>query len=73
VGVLGDIKAGGKKALFLRTYTEDVSLFLTGETEDVDWQAKLTKANVRIVGELQASPARDRTYGHHCDPAGGNP
>jgi thioredoxin reductase (NADPH) len=60
VGVLGDIKAGGKKALFLRTYTEDVSLFLTGETEDVDWQAKLTKANVRIVG-------------HHCDPAGGNP
>jgi thioredoxin reductase (NADPH) len=53
VGVLGDIKAGGKKALFLRTYTKDVSLFLTDETEDVDWQEKLTKANVRIVGELQ--------------------
>ena len=53
VGVLGDIKAGGKKALFLRTYTKDVSLFLTDETEDVDWQKKLTKANVRIVGELQ--------------------
>jgi thioredoxin reductase (NADPH) len=33
VGVLGDIKAGGKKALFLRTYTKDVSLFLTDETE----------------------------------------
>ena len=53
VGVLGDIKAGGKKALFLRTYTKDVSLFLTDETEDVDWQEKLTKANVRIVGKLQ--------------------
>src|ERR1700704_1277120 len=53
VGVLGDIKAGGKKALFLRTYTKDVSLFLTDETEDVDWQKKLAKANVRIVGELQ--------------------
>jgi thioredoxin reductase (NADPH) len=53
VGVLGDIKAGGKKALFLRTYTKDVSLFLTDETEDVEWQEKLTKANVRMVGELQ--------------------
>src|SRR5690242_15973995 len=53
VGVLGDIKAGGKKALFLRTYTKDVSLFLTDETGDLDWQEKLTKANVRIVGELQ--------------------
>ncbi len=52
VGVLGDMKAGGKKALFLRTYTKDVSLFLTDETEDVDWQERLTKANVRIVGEL---------------------
>lgn len=53
VGVLGDIKAGGKKALFLRTYTKDVSLFLTSETEDVEWQEKLTKANVRMVRELQ--------------------
>ena len=53
VGVLGDIKAGGKKALFLRTYTKDVSLFLTDETADVEWREKLTKANVRIVGKLQ--------------------
>lgn len=53
MGVLGDIKGGGKKALFLRTYTKDVSLFLTDQTEDVEWQEKLTKANVRIVGELQ--------------------
>ena len=73
VGVLGDIKAGGKKALFLRTYTKDVSLFLTDETEDVDWQEKLTKANVRIVGKLETSQASDRKHGHRCDPAGGNP
>jgi hypothetical protein len=32
VGVLGDIEEGGKKALFLRTYTKDVFLFLTDET-----------------------------------------
>src|ERR1700730_11142093 len=54
VGVLGDIKAGGKKALFLRSYTKDVSLFLTDETtEDVGSQQKLTKANVRIVRKLK--------------------
>ena len=53
VGVLGDLKAGGKKALFLRTYTKDVWLFLTDETEDVEWQEKLTKTNVKIVGQLQ--------------------
>src|SRR3954468_4844988 len=53
VGVVGDITAGGKRALFLRTYTKDVSLFLTDETEDVDWQKKLAKANVRIVGNLK--------------------
>jgi thioredoxin reductase (NADPH) len=54
VGVLGDINAGGKKALFLRTYTKDVLLFLTDETTaDVAWQEKLTKQNVRIVGKLK--------------------
>jgi thioredoxin reductase (NADPH) len=54
VGVLGDIEAGGKKALFLSSYTKDVSLFLTDETnEDVGSQEKLTKANVKIVGKLK--------------------
>ena len=54
VGVLGDIKAGGKKALFLCTYTKDVSLFLTDETAgDEGWEEKLTKGNVRIVGMLK--------------------
>jgi thioredoxin reductase (NADPH) len=53
VGVLGDIKAGGKKALFLRTYTKDVSLFLTNETiEDAGSREKLTQADVKIVGQL---------------------
>jgi thioredoxin reductase (NADPH) len=53
VGVLGDIKAGGKKALFLRTYTKDVSLFLTGEMSvDVDLRKKLEGKNVRIVDKL---------------------
>lgn len=54
VGVLGDIKAGGKKAQFLRTYTKDVSLFLTDETtKDLNWQDKLKASDVRIVGQLQ--------------------
>ena len=54
MGVLGDIKAGGKKALFLCTYTKDVSLFLTDETTgDEGWEEKLTKGNVRIVGMLK--------------------
>ena len=54
VGVLGDIKAGGKKALFLRTYTKDVSLFLTNETnEDAGSREKLIQADVRIVGQLE--------------------
>jgi thioredoxin reductase (NADPH) len=52
VGVLGDIKAGGKKALFLRTYTKDVLLFLTDETENRKWEEKLTKGAVRIVRDI---------------------
>jgi thioredoxin reductase (NADPH) len=52
VGVLGDIKAGGKKALFLRTYTKDVLLFLTDETEDAEWEEKLTNGAVRIVRDV---------------------
>jgi len=54
VGVLGGIEAGGKKALFLSTYTKDVSLFLTDETnEDAGSRAKLAKANIRIAGKLK--------------------
>jgi len=63
VGVLGDLKAGGKKALFLRTYTKDVFLFLTDESENVDWQEKLNKGNVRIVGDVQHIRQVNRSFG----------
>ena len=53
VGVLGDIKAGGKKALFLRTYTKDVSLFLTDEANEDAGSQELIQADVRIVGQLE--------------------
>ena len=52
VGVLGDINAGGKKALFLRTYAKDVSLFVTDETTvDEETRQELDKENVRIVSK----------------------
>lgn len=41
---------------------------MTDEIEDVDWQEKLTKANLRIVAA--GSPARDQKYGHRGDPEG---
>ena len=54
VGVLGDVTDGGKKALFLRTYTRDVSLFLTEEaTSDAVMQKKLDEENVRIVRNVK--------------------
>ena len=49
VGVLGGIDAGSKKALFLRTYTEAVSLFLTDETIDAVSRQKLDENDVKIV------------------------
>lgn len=63
VGVLGDINGGGKKALFLRTYSKDVSLFLTNETnEEMGSREQLIKANVRIVGEFgQICQATEKT------------
>jgi thioredoxin reductase (NADPH) len=50
VGVLGDLETGSKKALFLRTYSKDVSLFLTDETTvDAGFRRKLEEASVMIV------------------------
>lgn len=49
VGVLGAIEAGSKKALFLRTYSNAVSLFLTDETIDAGWRQKLDQYDVRVV------------------------
>ena len=54
VGVLGGDADGGKKALFLRTYTKDVSLFLTEEaTLDAVTQKKLDEEDVRIVRNVK--------------------
>jgi thioredoxin reductase (NADPH) len=62
LGVLGDIRTGGKKALFLRTYTKDVSLFLTETSDDVVWQERLIKGNVKVAGMLkQISRAAENT------------
>lgn len=36
VGVLGDLHGAGKKALFLRTYTKDVSAFVTDKSKGSD-------------------------------------
>ena len=36
VGVVGDLHNAGKKALFLRTYTKDVSVFVTGDSNGTD-------------------------------------
>jgi thioredoxin reductase (NADPH) len=63
VGILGDINTGGKKARFLRTYTKDVSLFLTNDAAaDVDARKKLDEEGVRVMGrpkrtELLTEPA----------------
>jgi thioredoxin reductase (NADPH) len=54
VGVLGNLDSGGKKALFLRTYTKDVSLFLNEEeTVNEQQRTKLNEENVRIVEKVQ--------------------
>jgi thioredoxin reductase (NADPH) len=54
VGVLGDIKAGGQKALFLRTYSKDVSLFLTdAATVDTGSRKELEERQVKIVGRMK--------------------
>jgi thioredoxin reductase (NADPH) len=72
VGVLGDIKAGGKKALFLRTYTKEVLLFLTDGTEDAEWQEKLKMAQVKIEGALKKI-RQETKYDRRRDPGRGNP
>jgi thioredoxin reductase (NADPH) len=55
VAVLGDLEVGGKKALFLRTYTKHVSLFLP--EDDVCNAPKhlqeLKTAGVKIAGTLK--------------------
>jgi thioredoxin reductase (NADPH) len=46
----------------MRTYTRDVSLFLTHQTTaDEGWREKLTKENVRIVGTPKQIRATEDT------------
>jgi thioredoxin reductase (NADPH) len=52
VAVVGGIKAGSKKALFLRTFTKNVSLFLTDEaTPDQGCLEKLRTAGLKVLGK----------------------
>jgi thioredoxin reductase (NADPH) len=54
IGVVGDINAAGKKALFLRTYTQNVALFLTdGAAADVGLEEQLRIAGVRLMGKFK--------------------
>jgi thioredoxin reductase (NADPH) len=52
VGVLGDLASGAKKALFLRTYTRQVSLFAVAESLGNEHVKKaLAAANVPVFGK----------------------
>lgn len=54
VGVLGSLETGGKKALFLATYTKLVSLFLTDDpSENASSGDDFANANVTIVGKVK--------------------
>ena len=70
VGVLGDTKAGGNKALFLRT-SKDISLFLSDETEDFGLARKALKSESEDCRKFETHQENDRKYDHSCDATGG--
>jgi thioredoxin reductase (NADPH) len=49
VGVLGETEQAGKKALFLRTYTRQIFLFVTDDAPDATREA-LIAAGVTVIG-----------------------
>jgi thioredoxin reductase (NADPH) len=53
IGVLGDAEEGGKKALFLRTYTREAFLILTDRAPDAKREA-LVAAGVTVVGKARS-------------------
>ena len=53
IGVLGDVEEGGKKALFLRTYTREIFLFLTDNAPDTKRDA-LIASGVTVLGKPQS-------------------
>jgi thioredoxin reductase (NADPH) len=62
VGVLGGFTSAGHKALFMRTYTRDLTLFPTGGDSEApgDLRAELAQAGVKVAGE----PARVEANGN---------
>jgi thioredoxin reductase (NADPH) len=51
IAVVGGIESGSKKALFLRTFTKDVSFFVTDEARPDDpCRDQLRKAGVKVLG-----------------------
>jgi thioredoxin reductase (NADPH) len=54
VGVVGDINAAGRKALFLRTYTRKVIVFLTDDVVAEDGlEEQLQKAGIQLMGKVK--------------------
>ena len=54
VGVVGDLHSAGKKALFLRTYTKDVSVFVTSESKRTDDTRRALEGGTLAVFDDQA-------------------
>jgi thioredoxin reductase (NADPH) len=49
IGVLGDLQEAGEKALFLRTYSRDITVFATkGIEKPAEMRAKLLQAGIEI-------------------------
>jgi thioredoxin reductase (NADPH) len=48
IGVIGELDAAGAKALFLRTYSRDITLFATG-LRDANDPSELAKAGVKVA------------------------
>lgn len=62
IGVLGTMQAGGKKALFLRTYSPHVSLF---STDDSDFECVL-RTQLTVAGiKLARNPLRVEQRNEH--------
>jgi thioredoxin reductase (NADPH) len=50
IGVLGDMEEGGKKALFLRSYTREIFLFASDDAPN-GRREELLAAGIRVVGK----------------------
>lgn len=64
IGVVGELRHAAPKALFLRSYTKDVTLLATREDPDDGARASLTEAKVKI---LSARDLRLRRSGNEVE------